>query len=58
MHGERLKFWKMTKIWGGQPVLASPTANSGGIRPPVIYAHAFMQYNKALSGIYVWSREP
>ena len=33
----------MTKIWGGQFALASPTPHSGGLVPrvlPVIYAHA------------------
>jgi hypothetical protein len=35
-----LEILKNDKNLGGQPVLASPTANSGGIRPPVIYAHA------------------
>jgi hypothetical protein len=34
-----LEILKNDKNLGGQPVLASPTANSGGIRPPVIYAH-------------------
>ena len=41
----------MTKIWGGQFALASPTPNSGGTcppRPPVIYAHASELFFRAM----------
>jgi hypothetical protein len=49
-----LEILKNNKNLGGQPVLASSTANSGGIRPrpPVIYAHAvnytYVTYNYRL----------
>ena len=41
----------VTKIWGGQFALASPTPNSGGTcppRPPVIYAHASELFFRAM----------